>query len=264
VPSITAGTWDRRIDRAETLAAGDEATRPLLTMYAGLLRLQRQIADNLAGFAQRSCGVLDRDLPILRACLRPVLQEFVSTGFPTVTAEAAAVLGRDPAFDELLQARDGEGTPPSLLARIVLQPYAEGLAAAGMRPLDLGVSSTVPERCPVCGAAPQLSVLHERTDSDGSGRHLVCSICSTAWPFRRIRCAACGEEDERRLAYFHSESVPHIRVDACDACGRYLKTVDLTRLGTAVPVVDEVAGASLDLWARDQGYEKVVLNLVGL
>ena len=55
-----------------------------------------------------------------------------------------------------------------------------------------------------------------------------------------------------------------LRVDACDTCRRYLKTIDLTRLGIAVPVVDEVAGAPLDLWALERGYEKIELNLVGL
>ena len=44
----------------------------------------------------------------------------------------------------------------------------------------------------------------------------------------------------------------------------YLKTVDLTRQGNAVPLVDEVAGAPLDLWAREHGYHKIELNLIGL
>ena len=51
---------------------------------------------------------------------------------------------------------------------------------------------------------------------------------------------------------------------ACDTCKYYLKTVDLTRQGNAVPLVDEVAGGPLDLWARDHGYQKIELNLVGL
>jgi len=77
-------------------------------------------------------------------------------------------------------------------------------------------------------------------------------------------CAYCGEEDEQRLAYYQAPGLDHLRVDVCETCRRYLKTVDLTRLGTAVPLVDEVAGAPLDLWAREQGYEKVAVNLVGL
>jgi formate dehydrogenase maturation protein FdhE len=35
-------------------------------------------------------------------------------------------------------------------------------------------------------------------------------------------------------------------------------------MDVAVPVVDEVAGASLDLWALERGYQKIELNLVGL
>jgi formate dehydrogenase maturation protein FdhE len=75
---------------------------------------------------------------------------------------------------------------------------------------------------------------------------------------------SCGEEDERQLPYFHSSSFGHLRIDACDTCGRYLKTVDRTRVGLAIPLVDEVAGAPLDIWARDRGYQKLELNLMGL
>jgi FdhE protein len=79
-----------------------------------------------------------------------------------------------------------------------------------------------------------------------------------------VLCPACGEEDERKLAYFRASDLDHLRVDACETCRRYVKTVDLTKLGFAVPIVDEVAGAPLDLWARERGYEKLELNLVGL
>ncbi len=99
--------------------------------------------------------------------------------------------------------------------------------------------------------------------SDGGGRRLLCATCLTAWPFRRLRCAYCGEEDEHKLSYFRGEA-DHLRVEACESCRRYVKTVDLTRLGLAVPIVDEVAGAPLDLWAREHGYDKIELNLLGL
>ena len=102
------------------------------------------------------------------------------------------------------------------------------------------------------------------TSVDGSTRQLLCATCLTTWPFRRVVCPSCGEEDERKLAYYHSPVMAHVRVDACDSCRRYLKTIDLGRLGLAVPLVDEVAGASLDVWAREHGYEKIELNLLGL
>ena len=66
------------------------------------------------------------------------------------------------------------------------------------------------------------------------------------------------------MGYFHTPVLDHVRVDACDSCHHYLKTVDLTRLGLADPLVDEVAAAPLDVWAGEHGYEKIELNLVGL
>jgi len=93
---------------------------------------------------------------------------------------------------------------------------------------------------------------------------LQCGTCFTTWPFRRVLCVHCGEDDERKLGYFHSDVFDHLRVDACETCRHYVKSVDLTRLGLAVPIVDEVAGAALDVWAHERSYEKVELNLVGL
>jgi formate dehydrogenase maturation protein FdhE len=62
----------------------------------------------------------------------------------------------------------------------------------------------------------------------------------------------------------HAPEYDHARVDACDTCQHYIKAVDMTRLGLAVPLVDEVAAAPLDVWAREHGYAKIELNLVGL
>ena len=53
-------------------------------------------------------------------------------------------------------------------------------------------------------------------------------------------------------------------VFACDTCKHYLKAVDLTVTGLAVPLVDEVAAAPLDIWAVQQGYAKTVPNLMGM
>jgi len=121
-------------------------------------------------------------------------------------------------------------------------------------------------RCPFCGGAPQLSLFRGGSDPalQGGSRALQCATCLTTWPFRRILCAQCGEEDERKLEYFESPTFDHIRVEACDTCKHYLKGIDLTRLGVAVPIVDEVAGAPLDAWACEHGYFKIELNLVGL
>ena len=56
----------------------------------------------------------------------------------------------------------------------------------------------------------------------------------------------------------------HVRVEACDRCKTYIKSVDLTRDGRAVPLVDELATVPLNIWAEDHGYMKFETNLLGM
>ena len=77
-------------------------------------------------------------------------------------------------------------------------------------------------------------------------------------------CAYCGEERPFKLGYFHTEAYDHVRIEACETCKHYIKGVDLTRLGFAVPLVDDVAAAALDIWASEMGYQRIELNLIGL
>ena len=55
-----------------------------------------------------------------------------------------------------------------------------------------------------------------------------------------------------------------MRIDACDRCHRYIKTIDLSKDGLAVPCVDDIASVSLDLWARDGGYTRIKNNVLGI
>jgi FdhE protein len=84
------------------------------------------------------------------------------------------------------------------------------------------------------------------------------------WEFRRVVCVACGEENDRKLPVYTATDFDYIRVDCCDTCKTYIKAVDLTKNGLAEPLVDEIAAAALDLWAKENGYAKLQLNPVGL
>jgi FdhE protein len=218
-----------------------------------------------AGCSVCSATVTRRCAEVPIVCVAPMLAALAAVGPPPVADEARRLLdGASPAIDATLRTGWHAPSDHQFFAKAALQPYAERLAAIEARPLD----RDLPPRkyaCPFCGGSPQLSILQSVGDGgDSGGRQLLCATCSTTWPFGRVRCAYCGEEDEHRLGYYHAPLFDHLRVDVCETCRHYLKTVDLTRLGVAVPVVDEVAGASLDIWAHDQGYEKIELNLVGL
>jgi FdhE protein len=265
-------SWQRRIDRATTLANADGETKALLTQYAQILRVQQTCFDALAASGDSLTGSLSRDLAALRRhALRAftAVREFLP---PRVVADV-------PDADRILPAllTGWHSSSPAFLERLVLQPYAEALAmrdASGSSPrstdavdvredrgLDTAAGRTA---CPFCGGPPQVSVLRHDSAGDGGGRALVCAMCATTWPLRRILCVNCGEEDDHRLQYFHADRFDHVRVDACESCRHYLKAVDLTRLGLAAPLVEEVASGALDVWARERGYTKVTPNLIGL
>ena len=77
-------------------------------------------------------------------------------------------------------------------------------------------------------------------------------------------CPACGEQRFDSLPVYSSDTFAHVRIDACDTCHRYIKTIDLTKDGLAEPTVDDVATVTLDLWARERGYQRLRQNLLRL
>jgi len=135
--------------------------------------------------------------------------------------------------------------------RVVRQPY-------GCRNIGTGVGS----RCPSCGSKPVVGVM--RGEGDGAKRGLICSISGSEWPYRRLICANCGEEDKNKLPVYTAAQIDYVRVEACDTCRTYLKSVDLTKDGFAVPEVDEIATVALNIWADENGYTKIETNVLGM
>lgn len=258
-------SWEKMIQRAGELAGKSEATRELLSFYQALLQSQKEVYDFLRSRREwLPTGSLAQDLPVLRECLQIIFRTVELNGSSSLAEEAADVLASDSdTIDVMLLTYWHSPSDAQFFAKASLQPYARWLAESGGRPTDR-VIDREESRCPFCGGRPQVSFLKTAEESGESGnRHLLCATCLTNWPFRRVVCAFCLEERPSKLAYFHTPQYDHVRIEACDTCKHYIKGVDLTRFGLAVPLVDEVAAAALDVWARDHGYTKIELNLVG-
>jgi FdhE protein len=161
-------------------------------------------------------------------------------------------------------ARNHAEPAESFLARLLRQANAieaaahRSLVGQAVPPANLGIFHT----CPFCGERPVAAVL--RPEGEGGKRYLLCSLCLTEWEFRRMLCPNCGEENHEKLPVYTTKDLPHVRVEACDSCRHYIKAIDLTVDGHAVPEVDEIAAIALDLWAAEQGYTKLAANLFDL
>ncbi|HTB11253.1 MAG TPA: formate dehydrogenase accessory protein FdhE [Bryobacteraceae bacterium] len=180
------------------------------------------------------------------------LQDDIAADFPDSTREPADWFPRLAALVPQIPFPP-TGEAEEFFWRIVKQPYAEYFREPGE-----GAGPT----CPSCGSKPVVGVL--RGEGDGAKRSLICSLCGLEWPYRRLICANCGEEDKGKLPVFVAAGIEHVRVEACDTCRTYLKSVDLTKDGFAVPVVDEIATVALNLWADEQGYTKIETNVLGM
>ncbi|HEU5415940.1 MAG TPA: formate dehydrogenase accessory protein FdhE [Candidatus Angelobacter sp.] len=252
-------SWDLRIARASELLQKPSAATELLKFYEQLARLQKSIYEELSAYE-------DHNLEVLIPFFRELLALTNEKGSPQLRAAAdqLANVGKED-WLELLQAvwqhqAEAQNLAPEYLffANALLQPYAELLAekATGVQ------EGTTPPLCPFCGSKPQVAVL--RPEGDGGKRNLICSLCSTEWSYRRQLCPGCGEEHKDKLPVFVANEFDYVRVDACDTCKSYIKSIDLTKNGRAVPVVDELATISLNFWAQEKSYHKLAPNLFGV
>src|SRR5260370_6719965 len=251
-------SWDRRIARAGELSESHTAVSELLKFYQQLARFQKSVFEQLASAETRDVSVL---LPFF-----PALVSLVKRAGSSALAQAAGALEEDSQQErlELLesiwqhQVESGQlAGEYAFFAQALLQPYAEFLAGkAG------AVTDSTPRLCPFCGSKPQGAVL--RPERDRAQRSLICALCSTEWNFRRLVCPNFGEENKDRLPVFAAEGFDYVRVEACDTCRTYIKSIDLTKNGRAVPVVDELATVSLNLWAQENNYQKLRPNLFGI
>ncbi len=259
-------SWDKLIERAELLAAERAESKELLAFYSVLLRSQKEIYDYLRSRkGWLPSGAIEADLPVLREKLPSLLMTVEANGPEALAKEAQSLLtANENMLDELLIEYWRAPSDLHFFAKAFLQPYSRWLYDTGAKPTDRNLGGGE-NRCPFCEGKPQVSVLQiKESSSESGGRDLICATCLTVWPFKRVVCASCGEEDPAKIGYYHSPDYDHIRVEACDTCKHYIKAVDLTRYGFAVPLVDEVAAAPLDLWAREKGYTKIEMNLLGL
>lgn len=113
--------------------------------------------------------------------------------------------------------------------------------------------------CPICGSLPQMSELK------GEGqRYFLCSFCDFTWPSERLKCPFCENKEHEKLHYFYAEGQETYRIDLCDNCKQYIKTVDSRKLDYEPDLnLEDIVTTHLDILATEKGFKRPVPTFWG-
>ena len=238
-------TFEQRSARAALLASQHEAAREVLDFAAKLSSAQAKCAlDPLGSLEKDADQIIKRTRPILELIAeRSEAAEKRLDDDPKTAVTRLSVFWNDDDND--------------YIARALLQPYAEALRDRKMEPDRLHRRG----HCPFCGAAPWISF---RKGEEAGFRYLSCSLCGLDWSFNRLSCPACGEEDPHKLPMFQSDVHKNVRLEACETCRRYVKSIDLTIDARPVPAVDDLLSLSMDLWALEEDFTRIEPGIAGI
>jgi FdhE protein len=284
VVAVATETWAERRRRVAELRARQGFARQLLDFYRALLGVQEKAYVDAATAAPPPASLAAF---VTEAVVPPVVDVSLAMGPDRLRSDLIHLLQVEEPRRTVERWIAAENQPPveRYLARATLGPVLEALAG------DARASCSGPRdgrHCPECGGPPQLSFFAPAGEDLASGpRLLLCARCGATWKFARMTCPGCGEDSSGKLPIYGERGTtsgergsvvrglpagaatadravfPHMRIEACETCRRYVLNVDLAAEPRAVPVVDELAAIPLDLYARDRGFTKITTNLMG-
>ncbi|MBI5553012.1 MAG: formate dehydrogenase accessory protein FdhE [Desulfobacterales bacterium] len=203
-------------------------------LFHALCRIGRTANPHLALQAEKADAYFKAHPDELKPCL---------TG--ATDAQASAQAAADP------------GLAPQVLAFLIrnsTRPSLEASSAKLSTAIDLETWRQC--HCPVCGGPPGLNLLR----GEGGKRYSLCSNCGCQWRIDRLSCAICGNREQGQLNYFHAEGEAACRIDLCDRCHHYVKTIDERILETCDPELEDLATPHLDLLAAERGFTRAAPN----
>ena len=257
--------FEKAAERARNLAEEAGAATEPLRFTAGLYRVQGEVAGRIQALhaAQPMSGKLESDATRLVEPLRAVHRFAAEAAPPTLAAAARSRLEEpaDVAVARLTVYWNGSRDErEDFLSRAALRPYLEVLVRNKV-PVDRPKGGRA---CPHCGGQPWVAARRSLPSTHGAQRLLFCALCGSEWVVNRILCPACGEENPDHLPSFSADRYPTARIEACETCHRYVKSIDLTVDGRAIPEVDDLVSVGLDLWAAEQGFARIEPGLAGV
>ncbi len=195
-----------------------------------------------------------------RRMLAMIVDAAGAPGLPAPARDALSWLAAAPA-DRLEPLADAvlAGTVPGDLAACA--PFVGAALEAWLASLaaQLGPGATAASgdegACPACGGPPVAGTI----GAEDRLRWLACARCATAWNVPRVRCVAC--ETATGPEYFHLDSDPGAKAEACPDCRAYVKLFDLAKRPGSEPAADDAATLALDLLLAEEGFHRAGPNV---
>jgi FdhE protein len=136
----------------------------------------------------------------------------------------------------------------------LIEESARPSVEAGMEQLrtELDPENWPKGYCPICGSLPLLSLLRGEVGK----KYLLCSFCGYQWRIDRLICPFCNNKDQESLHYLYAEGEEAYRIDLCEKCHQYIKTIDLRKVEDSDPCLEDLATLHLDILVSKKGYKK--------
>ena len=140
----------------------------------------------------------------------------------------------------------------------LIQTSAKPSIEAGVDQLrsELDPETWLKGYCPICGSLPSLGLLKDEVGK----RYLLCSYCGYQWRIDRLVCPFCNNKEHQSLHYLFAEGEEAYRIDLCEKCHQYMKTIDLRKIEESDPSLEDLATLHLDVLASQKGYKRPVPN----
>ena len=181
----------------------------------------------------------------------------LDTGALDGAALISACFGRDQRRVRFIAAQH-EVSPDIawLIAELAVAPFAHLLQCQALARLDASEAVRAWDRgyCPACGSWPAIAEVV-------GGRHaLRCSFCAASWEVSSYRCIYCSNDSDAFVTAAPNAEDAGRRLQMCNACGGYLKVLDLTA-PTEFPLVaiEDLASMDLDMAAIERKYMRPAL-----
>jgi FdhE protein len=245
---------ERRVSYTDYAHSGSRAGPPLMEPKDFTIDIE-----SATGVFQKLCTVIEpatpktaREIPrIIRAC---------SDG--TLDLDNLLRAHHDDAY--LKRVSHEMTLDDGVLGFVVIEatrPFIEAQAAVLLKKMTLLPDAWSKKECPLCGSMAHIAVF----EGESGQRRLECSFCGCVWAWKRLACAYCGNEDTDTLSYFKSEEGDEAyRVDLCDQCSHYIKTVDSRALNYEPDLwLEDLVTLHFDMLALERGYTRPVAFPLG-